>query len=130
MERRNNIVIIGGTACGPKAAARARRCNPQARITIVEQGKDLSTATCGLPYYVSGVIGSQEDLVRRGHDFFRDVMNIEVLTHTKALAINRKAREVEVLNLETNRVLTIGYDKLVLATGSIPVVPDLERREL
>ncbi len=130
MERRNNIVIIGGTACGPKAAARARRCDPQARITIVEQGKDLSTATCGLPYYVSGIIGSQEDLVRRGHDFFRDVMNIEVLTRTKALAINRKAREVEVLNLETNRVLTIGYDKLVLATGSIPVVPDLERRDL
>jgi len=130
METQNNIVVIGGTACGPKAAARARRCDPQARITIVEQGKDLSTATCGLPYYVSGVIGSQEDLVRRGHDFFRDIMNIEVLTRTKALAINRKAREVEVLNLETNRVLTIGYDKLVLATGSIPVVPDLERRDL
>jgi len=130
METQNNIVVIGGTACGPKAAARARRCDPQARITIVEQGKDLSTATCGLPYYVSGVIGSQEDLVRRGHDFFRDIMNIEVLTRTKALAINRKAREVEVLNLETNRVLTIGYDKLVLATGNIPVVPDLEGRDL
>ena len=130
METQNNIVVIGGTACGPKAAARARRCDPHARITIVEQGKDLSTATCGLPYYVSGVIGSQEDLVRRGHDFFRDIMNIEVLTRTKALAINRKAREVEVLNLETNRVLTIGYDKLVLATGNIPVVPDLEGRDL
>jgi len=65
MEKRNNIVVIGGTACGPKAGARARRCDPRARITIMEQGKDLSTATCGLPYYISGVIDSESDLIAR-----------------------------------------------------------------
>ena len=128
MERQNNIVIIGGTACGPKAGARARRCDPQARITIVEQGEDLSTATCGLPYYVSGVIDSESKLVARQHAFFRDVLNMEVLTHTKALAINHKAHQVELLNLETNHVSTIEYNKLILATGSTPVVPDLEGR--
>ena len=127
---KQNIVVIGGNACGPKAVARARRCDPQARITIIEQGKNLSTATCGLPYYVSGVIDKQSDLVIRGHDFFKDVMNIEVLTRTQALAINCEAREVEILDLKTNRVSTIGYDKLILATGSIPVVPDLEGRHL
>jgi len=130
MERQNNIVIVGGTACGPKAGARARRCDPQARITIVEQEENLSTATCGLPYYVSGVIDSENTLVERGHDFFKDVMNMEVLTNTRALAIDREARKIEILNLETNRVSTVGYDKLVLATGSIPVVPDLEGRNL
>jgi len=130
MERQNNIVIIGGTACGPKAGARARRCDPQARITIVEQGEDLSTATCGLPYYVSGVIDSEGKLVVRQPDFFRDVMNMEVLTHTKALAINHKAHQVELLNLETNHVSTIEYNKLILATGSTPVVPDLEGSSL
>ena len=125
MERQNNIVIIGGTACGPKAAARARRCDPQARITIIEKGKDLSTATCGLPYYISGVIDSQRTLVARKPDFFRDVLNMEVLTQTRAVEIDRKAHEVEILNLKTDRVSTIGYDKLVLATGRIPAVPDL-----
>ncbi len=130
MERQSNIVIIGGTACGPKAGARARRCNPKARITIVEQEEDLSTATCGLPYYVSGVIDSQSDLVAHKHDFFRDVMDMEVLTRTKALAIDCEAHKVEILNLETNRVSTIGYDKLVLAIGSIPAIPDLEGRHL
>ncbi len=130
MEKQSNLVIIGGTACGPKAAARARRCDPQARITIVEQGEDLSTATCGLPYYISGLIDSQSDLVARKPDFFRDVMNMEILTHTKALAVDRNAREVEILSLETNRVSTLEYDKLVLATGSIPAVPDLEGRHL
>ena len=130
MERQNNIVIIGGTACGPKAAARARRCDPQARITIIEQGENLSTATCGLPYYVSGVIDSQSNLIARKRDFFRDVLNLEVLTGTKALAIDRKAHKVDLLNLETNRISNTGYDKLVLATGSTPVVPNLEGKHL
>jgi len=124
------IVIIGGTACGPKAAARARRCDPHAQITIVEQGENLSVATCGLPYYVSGVIDSQSDLIARGRDFFKGVMNIDVFTRTRALAIDRKTHRVEILNLGTNQASTIEYDKLVLATGSTPTVPDLKGKNL
>ena len=130
MKKQNNIVIIGGTACGPKAGARARRCDPQARITIVEQGENLSTATCGLPYYVSGVIDTQSDLVAVKPESFRDVMNIEVLTQTKALAIDPKAHKVGILNLATNHASSLEYDKLVLAMGSTPVVPDWAGRQL
>ena len=130
MRKQNNIVIIGGTACGPKAAARARRCDPQARITLIEQGKNLSTATCGLPYYVSGIIEKQNDLLGRTPDYFRNIMNLEVLTSTRATTIDRKAREVELLNLETNHTATLDYDKLVVATGSIPHILDLEGKDL
>ncbi|MFC2046825.1 FAD-dependent oxidoreductase [Chloroflexota bacterium] len=130
MKRQSNIVIIGGTACGPKAGARARRCDPKARITIVEQGGNLSTATCGLPYYVSGVIDNQSDLVAVNPEVFKDIMNIETLIQTKALAIDPKAHKVEILNLGTNQASSIEYDKLVLATGSTPVVPELEGRQL
>ena len=125
MDKPKNIVIIGGTACGPKAGARARRCDPQARITIVEQEENLSVATCGLPYYVSRTIVSQRRLVTRTPEFFRDVMNIRALIKTKALSIDRKAHKVEILELETDRVATLDYDKLILATGSIPIVPDV-----
>jgi NADPH-dependent 2,4-dienoyl-CoA reductase/sulfur reductase-like enzyme/rhodanese-related sulfurtransferase len=130
MARQNNIVVIGGTACGPKAAARARRCDSDAKITVIEQGENLSTAICGLPYYVSGVIEKESTLVARPPDFFRNVMDMQVLTLTKALAIDCQTQEVEILNLETNRHSTIEYDKLVLATGSIPAVPDWEGRNL
>ena len=130
MERQNRIVIIGGTACGPKAAARAWRCDPKARITIVEQGEDLSTSNCGLPYVISEVIDDKNKLIARTPRFFRDKMNMEVLTRTKALAIDREKHEVEIINLETNQVSTIGYDKLVIATGSSPVIPDLEGGDL
>ncbi len=130
MVKRNHIVIIGGTACGPKAAARARRCDPAAKITIIEQGEDLSTATCGLPYYVSGVIENEDNMVARQPDFFKITMDMEVLTETRATAIDPKAHTVEIIDLETKQCSTIEYDKLVLATGSKPAVPDWEGKDL
>ncbi|MEJ2066868.1 MAG: FAD-dependent oxidoreductase [Deltaproteobacteria bacterium] len=126
MARRNTIVIIGGTACGPKAAARARRCDPHASITLVEQGTTLSTATCGMPYYISGVINNQENLVGQHQDFFHDVIDTDVLSRTQATAVDRNAHTVDIHSLDSDRGSKLEYDKLVIATGSVPVVPDLE----
>ena len=122
----NKIVVIGGTACGPKAAARARRCDPTAKITIIEQGDNLSTATCGLPYYVSGVIDSQNALMARAQDFFTDVMNMEVLTATRATAILTDAHRIQVTDLKNGHAADIEYDKLVMATGALPYIPNVD----
>jgi NADPH-dependent 2,4-dienoyl-CoA reductase/sulfur reductase-like enzyme/rhodanese-related sulfurtransferase len=126
----NRVVIIGGTACGPKAAARARRCDPSAKITIIEKGKDLSTATCGLPYFVSGVIKDEDDMVARRPSYFETTLDMEVLTHTRVLAVRPGAHNIETVNLRTDRRSTIEYDKLVLATGSLPAVRDWEGKDL
>ena len=130
MAKRNNIVIIGGNACGPKAAARARRCDQLARITLIEQGKHLSQATCGLPYYISGVIKSESAMVTRKPDYFREVMNMEVFTGTRAESIDPQSHKVKLLNLGRNQKFTIAYDKLVLATGSVPAVPNFPGKHL
>ena len=130
MKKQNNIVIIGGIACGPKAAARARRCDPQAKITLIEQRENLSVATCGFPYYISGVIARQGALLSRGPGFFKEVMDIDVLNRTRAVAVDRKNHQVEVQNLENDQTSTLDYDKLVLATGSTPTVPNLKGKNL
>jgi NADPH-dependent 2,4-dienoyl-CoA reductase/sulfur reductase-like enzyme/rhodanese-related sulfurtransferase len=130
MNKSKKILIIGGTACGPKAAARARRCDPHARITIIEQGTEISAATCGFPYYISGVIKKRDNLLVRGPDYFKNVMNIDVLLQTKAQRINRRNHSIEVINLKTQQTISLGYDKLVIATGSIPLVPDIEGKKL
>jgi NADPH-dependent 2,4-dienoyl-CoA reductase/sulfur reductase-like enzyme/rhodanese-related sulfurtransferase len=130
MSSHPHIVVIGGTACGPKAAARARRCDPSARITIIEQRANLSTATCGLPYYIADVIKKESALVARQADYFRDVMDMEVLTGTRALAVHPKAHTVEIVNRKTDRRSAIEYDKLVIATGASPAVPNWEGKDL
>jgi len=130
MAKQNNIVIIGGTACGPKAAARARRCDQSARITIIEQRDNLSTATCGLPYYISGVIKGEGDLISRQTDYFRNVFDMTVLTGTRAMSINPRAHSVEITDIKTDKHATLEYDKLVIATGATPTVPNWEDRTL
>jgi NADPH-dependent 2,4-dienoyl-CoA reductase/sulfur reductase-like enzyme/rhodanese-related sulfurtransferase len=125
MSKQKNIVIIGGTACGPKAAARARRLDQSARITIIEQRDNLSTATCGLPYFIGGAV-KEGDLISRDVNYFRNVFDMTVFTGTKAITINRKAHTVEIVELKTDKHQTLDYDKLVIATGATPTVPQWE----
>ncbi len=130
MKMPREIVIIGGTACGPKTAARARRCDPQARITLIEQNENLSSATCGFPYYVGGFIKLRTSLDVVKPENFRSVHNIRVMNRTRALAIDRQQQEVRVLSLESGEEAIIGYDSLVIATGSLPITLSCEDNQL
>ena len=131
MDKQNRIVIVGGMAAGPKSAARARRCDPKAKITIIEQGQTVSEGSCGLPYYVAGQVPSENSLLIRGAKYFKDIMDIDVLLGTRAVAIDRAGHELEVVDLKTNVTSRIPYDKLVIATGATPAVPRaLKGREL
>lgn len=126
MKRKNRIVIIGGGACGPKTAARARRCDQSAEITIIEQGSVVSQASCGLPYYVSGVIKNRSALLMRTPQSFKDIYAIDVLTETRVETIYRAGHRLDVLNLKTGARNTMEYDKLVLSTGASPVLPKID----
>ena len=63
MEKQGKIVIIGGVAAGPKAAARARRLMPDAKITVIEQGELISYGSCGIPLYLAGMLPDIESLM-------------------------------------------------------------------
>jgi NADPH-dependent 2,4-dienoyl-CoA reductase/sulfur reductase-like enzyme/rhodanese-related sulfurtransferase len=130
------VLIIGGVAAGPKAAAKVIRLNPQAEVTILEKGRFISYAGCGLPYYVSGVVKEQKDLmstpigVIRDPAFFQKVKGVKVLTETEALEIDRIQKRVRVRrNGEPNDVW-LDYDKLLLATGANPVIPAVPQVKL
>ncbi len=124
------VIVIGGVAAGPKAASKIIRNNPEAEVTIIEKGEFLSYAGCGLPYYISGVVKEQKELMStpigivRDSVFFQNVKNVNVLNHTEAVAIDRKNKTVKIKRAnETEEELP--YDKLVLATGASPVKPQL-----
>ncbi len=120
------VVIIGGVAAGPKAACRLKRLDPSADVTIVEQDRFISYGGCGIPFYISDDIPNEKELmstsfhVIRDEKFFLEGKGVKVLTRTKALNIDRSEKKVEIENLDTGEKNFLKYDKLVLATGSIP----------
>ena len=123
------VVVIGGVATGPKAAARLRRLDPTADITIVERGDLVSYAGCGTPYYIKGEITAFSDLIEtpvgtpRDAVFFRKVKDIHVRVRTLASKIDRDKQIVAIIDLDTNAQQELPYDKLVLATGGTPILP-------
>ena len=130
------IVVVGGVAAGPKAAARARRLAPDADVTIVEKDKLLSYAGCGLPYYISGMVKERKDLmatpigVLRDPEFFANVKDITVLNETEATEIDRSVRELVVRHLPTGATKRLPYDRLIIATGAEPVDPPIPGNDL
>ena len=107
MKTAKKIVIIGGVACGMKAASRLRRRDPQADITVIEKGEYLSYAACGLPFFLSGMVQDTNKLmdtpvgVVRDTLFFKNVKGITALTRTEARAIDLQRKVVETVDLAT-----------------------------
>ncbi|MEX2443949.1 MAG: FAD-dependent oxidoreductase [Alkalispirochaeta sp.] len=119
------ILIIGGVAAGATAAARARRLDNDAHITILEAGADVSFANCGLPYYVGGDIEYRSSLILASPETFRDQYQIDVHTNTEALSLDRDAKQVRTRNARTGEELIFSYDSLILAQGGKPLVPPI-----
>lgn len=126
------IVVIGGVAAGPKAAARAKRCNPNAQVTLVEKGEWISYGGCGLPYYVGATVKELNDLMTtsweavRTPEFMKATKDIDTLLGWEATKINRAEKTVELTNVGTKELRVLPYDKLVLATGADNFKPPIE----
>ena len=120
------IVVVGGVAGGASAAARARRCNEDARIILFEKDEFISFANCGLPYHIGGEIADRAKLFVTGPDVFDNRFNVEVYTCHEVTAIDRNAKNVLVRDLDTGEELRQEYDRLILAPGASPVLPPLD----
>lgn len=124
---KRKIVVIGGVAAGLKSAAKARRLDSAAEITVLEKGELVSYGACGMPYVVAGDVPSIQNLLMtpagavRNPEFFKKTKNLDVHTGTEALFIDRARKMVRIRLLGSGEESELGYDKLVLATGSIPV---------
>ena len=126
------IVVIGGVACGPKAAAKAKRCDPNAQVSLIEIGEWISYGGCGLPYYLGATVKDLNDLMTtsweavRTPEFMKDTKDIDTLLGWEATKINRAEKTVEVKEVKTGEIKVLPYDKLVIATGADNFKPPME----
>lgn len=130
------IIVIGGSAAGPKAASKARRMDENAEITIFQKAPDLSMASCGYPYYIGGFFDDRNQLlcspagVVRDAKFFWNAKKITTKVLTEVTKIDRQRKNIEFTDLATGEKGTAGYDKLVIATGAVPRKPPVPGIEL
>ena len=120
-------IIIGGVAAGASAAARLRRLDEHAQIILLEKGKFISYANCGLPYHLGGVIPDRDDLLVMEPEKFHSWFNIEVRTENEAVKIDRANKQLEIRRA-SGEVYRESYDKLLIATGAVPAGTVTQKR--
>jgi len=135
MAEKKRIIVIGGSAAGPKAASKARRLDENAEITIFQKASDLSMASCGYPYYIGGFFNDRNQLlcspsgVVRDSKFFLNAKNITTQVNTEVTKIDKERKQVFFTNLITGEKGNAFYDKLIIATGATarkPPIPGIE----
>jgi NADPH-dependent 2,4-dienoyl-CoA reductase/sulfur reductase-like enzyme len=118
-----HFVIIGGDAAGMSAASRAKRNQPSLDVTVLEQSADVSYSACNMPYNIADPNRPMEDLIVRSAEAFREKQGIDLLINSRVTAIDAAAKTLSVER--EGRSEAIPYDRLLIATGAEPIVPDL-----
>lgn len=119
------VIIVGGVAGGATAAARIRRLDEYAEITVFEKSGYISYANCGLPYYIGDVITDSEELTLQTPESFLKRFRINMKIHHEVISIHRERKTVLVKNLENGEIFEENYDKLILSPGAKPTQPRL-----
>ncbi|AHH10923.1 CoA-disulfide reductase [Borrelia coriaceae] len=123
------IIIIGGTAAGTSAAAKAKRTNQELKITIYEKTNTTSFGACGLPYFIGGFFDEPNKMIARTPDEFEQ-NGISVFTEHEVIKVDIKNNTIKVKNLKTNQIFNDTYDKLMIATGGNPIIPPISNIQI
>ena len=118
------FVIIGGDAAGMSAASRAKRHQPDMRVTVLEMTRDVSYSACGMPYNIADPDRDMDDLIVRHASIFQEKQGINVLVGHQARIIDPASRRIEGIDSE-GKSFSIPYDKLLIATGAGAILPDI-----
>ncbi len=120
------VLVLGGVAAGTKAAAKIKRQDQSADVTILVKDRDISYAGCGLPYYVGGLIETRDELIVNTPQKYTALIGAKVLTGREAVGLNAAAKTVTAKNLTSGETETYEYDSLIIATGASSVIPPIE----
>lgn len=124
------IIVIGAVAAGTKAAAKLMREDRSCVVDVYTKSHDISYAGCGLPYYVGGDIETREELIVNSPEKFSALTGAAVHTGQAAIGVDASSKTVTFRNMSDGTEYTDSYDKLIIATGAVPVIPDIKGTDL
>lgn len=115
------LIIIGAVAAGSKAAAKAKRLNPELDIIIYTEDTNISYSACGMPYYIGGEFEDYHRLIEYSVKNFEKDFNLKIFTRHRVTKIIPQKNTIQITNLDTNDSWEEKYDKLLIATGATPI---------
>lgn len=127
--KKQKLVIIGGDAAGMSAASKVRREDKEIEIIVFEKSEYTSYSACGIPYFISGKIGSSQELIIRTPEQFKKKYDIDARTLHEVLEVDTTKNRILVKNSAEKTQFWESYDKLLIATGGKAYCPDVENRD-
>ncbi|WP_409974542.1 CoA-disulfide reductase [Bacillus sp. Bva_UNVM-123] len=121
-KRNLKLIVIGGVAAGMSAASKLKRMNKDAQILVYEKGKFLSYGACGLPYYVSGENDDYTKMIARTKEQFEQ-MGMDIYIQHEVVKVVPEKKQVMVRDIVNNKLFIETYDKLMISTGTVPLIP-------
>ena len=112
------IIVIGGNAAGPSAAAKAKRTAPDSKVIMFEAGNYISTGTCELPYLISNEIKDYKKIIFYDEETFYKEKGVKAFLQHNVERIDKNNKKIIVRDLRIDETKEYFYDKLVLSTGS------------
>ena len=118
------IVVVGCTHAGTSAVKTILSENPGADVTVYERNDNVSFLSCGIALYVGGVVKKAEELFYSNPEELKSMgADVRMEHNVTNIDINNKRLAVE--NLKTGEQFEDSFDKLVLTTGSWPIIPPI-----
>lgn len=118
------IAVIGCTHAGTAAIVNAAQLYPEAKITVYERNDNISFLSCGIALYVGGVIPDPKGLFYSSPEKLAE-LGVDTRMRHEVTMVDTKAKKLKVRNLENEEIFEDTYDKLIMTTGSWPIVPKL-----
>ena len=123
------IIVVGCTHAGTAAILNAKRINPDADITVFERNDNISFLSCGIALYVGGVVKDPQGLFYCSPEKLKE-LNVNTKMKHDVVSIDIKGKKAVVKNLDTGLEFEETFDKLIITSGSWPIIPRIEGKDI